>query len=99
LAIRHLLEFRHFFWMLYALAAAAVLLAQRGEGQRAAAMYTLLLRYEFVANSKWFQAVYGRPIKNLIAKDILAVDDSGEAAFTAQDVWQTARTLLNGNTA
>ena len=92
-AIRHLLDSRHFFWMFYALATAAVLLAQQGQGRRAAALYGLILRYDFVAKSKWFADAFGRYIEPF------AVDEQAEGheILLPHDVWSAARELLAGD--
>ena len=40
----------------------ALLLADRGEAERSVELYALASRYGYVANSRWFEDVFGRPI-------------------------------------
>ena len=42
---------------LFAIPATALLLADRGEKERAVELYALALRYPFVANSRWHELV------------------------------------------
>ena len=55
-----LLSGRHYFWLLEAMAAAAALLAERGEVERAVEIYALVNRHPYVANSRWFGDVFGQ---------------------------------------
>jgi DNA-binding SARP family transcriptional activator/predicted ATPase len=48
--------------VMFALPAAALIRADRGELERAVELYGLACRYPFVANSRWFEDVVGRPI-------------------------------------
>jgi hypothetical protein len=65
-----------FFPLIYGLPAAALLLADRGEVERAVEAYALASRYPFVANSRWFEDVAGQHITAVAATlppDIVAV--------------------------
>jgi tetratricopeptide (TPR) repeat protein len=93
-ALKLLAEFKHFFWMLYALATLALLLAHRGQEIRALEIYNLISRYNFVANSKWFDDVFGRRLET-VAKNL--PDDKVEMAqeqAQSMDVWGTVSQLL-----
>jgi tetratricopeptide (TPR) repeat protein len=49
--------------VLYALPAAALVLADRGAAERAVEVYACAFRYGFVANSCWFEEVAGGPLR------------------------------------
>jgi predicted ATPase len=93
-AVKLLSEYQHFFWMFYALAAMTLLLAHRGDEIRAIEVYSLIERYNFVANSKWFKDVYGQYIEGVADK--LPAKKVDEARLQAQslEVWPTVRKLL-----
>ena len=90
----HLLSGRHYFWLLEAMAAAAAVLAHRGEAERAVEIYALLNRHEFVANARWFGDVFGQVVEkasaDLAPDTIVAAKARGEAL----DLWQAAKELL-----
>jgi tetratricopeptide (TPR) repeat protein len=96
-AIEILLEYRHLFWMFYALATLALLLGHQGQDEQAIEVYSLLSRYDFVANSKWFEDVFGNEIEGITAN--LAPDNVQAAQERAQslDVWETAQKLLDSH--
>ena len=52
---------------LFALPAIALLLAGRGERERAVELYALASRYPFVGNSRWHELVFGRHIDAVAA--------------------------------
>jgi hypothetical protein len=56
-----------FFPLMYGLPAAALLLADQGEVERAVELYALASRYLPVANSRWFEDVTGRHIAAVAA--------------------------------
>jgi predicted ATPase/DNA-binding SARP family transcriptional activator len=56
------IELGAFMPVLYALPAAALLLADRGAAERAVEVYACASHYGFVANSCWFEAVAGEPL-------------------------------------
>jgi len=94
LSVRLLTEFQHFFWMFYALATTALLLAHRKREIQAIEIYSLISRYAFVANSKWFEDVFGQRIKAIA--DRLPAKQAKAARQRAQsmEVWETAKKLL-----
>jgi hypothetical protein len=51
--------------LMWGLPALALLLADRGEQERAVEVHALATRYPLVARSRWFEDVVGRPIKDL----------------------------------
>ena len=82
--------------VLHTLPAAALLLADRGEAERAVELYALASRYPYMANSRWFEDVAGRHI-------VAAAHPEGvppELAVAAQergrerDLWATLEELL-----
>ena len=90
-----LLSGRHYFWLLEAMAAAAAVLAQRSEAERAVEVYALLNRHDYVANSRWFGDVFGQVVEkaaaNLPPDTVAAAKARGEASV----LWQAARELLS----
>jgi hypothetical protein len=61
----------------------ALLLADRGETERAVELYALASRYPFVANSAWFEDVAGRHIAAVAARlppdAVVAAQERGRA--------------------
>jgi predicted ATPase/DNA-binding SARP family transcriptional activator len=94
-ALRRLSEYQHIFWMFYALGTMALLLAQQAQVTQAIEIYSLIRRYNFVANSRWFQDVIGRHLDQtaanaLPATEVAAARKRGEA----MQVWATVNQLL-----
>ncbi len=85
---------RTFTMLFYALASIALLLADQGEILQAVELYALVSRYPFVAKSRWFAHVYGRPIeeaaRGLDPEEVEAARVRGQAL----DMWTTAEDLL-----
>jgi predicted ATPase len=80
--------------LLWALPAAALLLADRGDAQRAVEVYALASRYGLVANSRWFEDVAGRHVAEIagsLPKDAAA---AARERGRAQDLEATAARLL-----
>ena len=61
----------------------ALLLADAGEHERAVELYALASRYPYVANSRWFEDVFGRHIEavaaTLPAEVVATVRERGRA--------------------
>ncbi len=55
-------ELGAFMPVIYGLPAAALLLAGQGAAERAVEVYACVSRYEFVARSRWFEDLVGRPV-------------------------------------
>jgi hypothetical protein len=93
-ALRTGVELGAFFPIIYALPGVALLLADRGEVERAVALYALAARHPFVANSRWFEDVAGQQIAaaaETLAPDVVAAArERGQAG----DLWATAEELL-----
>jgi tetratricopeptide (TPR) repeat protein len=93
-SVQYLTEFPHIFWMFYALATVALLLAHEGQAERAIEVYNLISRYDFVANSQWFKDVFGRYLESTAAKlDSQKVQAARERSKSL-DVWETAQELI-----
>jgi tetratricopeptide (TPR) repeat protein len=61
-ALRMASETENFMAVVHALSGIALLLADRGEVERAIEIYALASRHPFVANSRWFEDVVGKQI-------------------------------------
>jgi hypothetical protein len=83
-----------FFPLLYALPAAALLLVDRSEAERAVELYTLASCYAYVANSRWFEDVVGVHIAaaaSALPPDVVA---AARERGRARDPVATAAKLL-----
>jgi hypothetical protein len=82
-------------WFLVdAVTAIALLLADRGEAARAVELYALASRYPVVANSRWYEDVVGRHIAaaaRALPPDVVA---AAEARGRARALEATVRELL-----
>jgi DNA-binding SARP family transcriptional activator len=78
------------FMMLYILASAAMLLAVRGEADKALEVYSLVQSWNFVSNSIWFSDVYKQPLLSLIGPEEIVVKERQPKVI----LWQMAETLL-----
>ena len=92
-ALKSATKVRTFIALQYALPAAALLLADRGETERAVEVYALAARHPFVANSHWFEAVAGRQMADAAAGLPPDVVEAAQAPGQALDLWQTAAGL------
>jgi serine/threonine protein kinase/predicted ATPase len=86
-------EIGAFFPLLYAMPAAALLLAVKGQPERAVEIYTLASRYRFVSASRWFAEVAGKQIEAIAAslppEAVKAAQERGQAL----NIQETARQL------
>jgi hypothetical protein len=76
------------------LTSAALLLAERGESERAVELYTLALQQRHVANSRWYADVVEpciRAAAKTLPPEVIA---AAEARGQARDLWATAAELL-----
>lgn len=94
LAIKLLSEFRHLFWMFYALSTATLLLAHQGKYERAIEIYSLILGYNFVANSKWFEDIFGVYIEAIAADLSAEVVQAAQERAQSLDIWKVVRELI-----
>jgi predicted ATPase/DNA-binding SARP family transcriptional activator len=77
-----------------ALPAVALLLADRGEAERAVELYALASRYRFVANSLWFEDIAGKHISAVAAALPPGVVAAAQERGRARDLDATVRELL-----
>jgi len=80
--------------LLSALAVAALLLADQGQGERAVEVYALAWRYPAVSNSRWFQDVYGRHVAAAEAALPPEVVAAAQERGRARDPWPTVEEVL-----
>jgi tetratricopeptide (TPR) repeat protein len=94
-ALRFAAETKAVLSLLYALPAAALLLAGEGQVERAVELYALASRYPFVAHSRWFEDVAGKHIAlaaSALPPDVVA---AAQERGRARDLWATAEELRN----
>jgi predicted ATPase/DNA-binding SARP family transcriptional activator len=78
---------------LFALPAAALLLADSGDAEPAIEVYALASRYPFVANSVWHELVFGRHIEASAASMPPEVVDAARECGRARDMRETCSML------
>jgi hypothetical protein len=77
-----------------ALPAIALLLADRGETERAVELYALASRYPYVANVQWFEDVAGKQIAAVAATLPPDVVAAAQERGRARDLEATVEELL-----
>jgi tetratricopeptide (TPR) repeat protein len=87
-------EIRTIFPLVTALPAIALLLADRGEVERAVELYSLASRYPRVANSRWFEDIAGNHIAAVAATLPPKVVTAAQARGRARDLDATVTELL-----
>jgi tetratricopeptide (TPR) repeat protein len=80
---------------LYALPVAALLLADRGQVQRAIEVYALASRYTFVARSCWFEDIAGSHITAAAGALPPEVVAAARQRGLTRDLWATVGQLLD----
>jgi hypothetical protein len=75
------------------LPAVALLLADRGEVERATELYALAWTVPHVAHSRWYEDVAGRELAALAAGLPPEVREAAQARGRARDLWATAEEL------
>jgi tetratricopeptide (TPR) repeat protein len=93
-ALRTASEIRTTFPLVTALPAIALLLADRGDKERAVELYALASRYPRVANSRWFEDIAGKHIATVAATLPPKVVAEAEERGKAQDLETTVAELL-----
>jgi len=88
------MELRAFMPVIYGLPAAALLLVGEGVVERAVETYACASRYEFVANSRWFDDLAGRPVAAAAALLPAELVDAARERGRAQDWDRMAAQLL-----
>ena len=76
------------------LSAAGLLLADAGQHERAVELYALASRYPYVANSRWFEDVFGRHIDAVAATLPPEVAEAARKRGRARDLTATVKELL-----
>jgi tetratricopeptide (TPR) repeat protein len=87
-------EVPDFISLLYTLATMALLLIDIGEMERAVEVYGLVSRYAFVANSVWFEHVFGQHVEGGAALLSPEVEEAARERGARSDPWQLAKELL-----
>jgi predicted ATPase/DNA-binding CsgD family transcriptional regulator len=72
----------------------ALLRASRGMEESAVELYALACREPYVANSRWYEDVFGRPIAQAAAALPPEVVEAAKERGRELDLWQTAESLL-----
>ena len=80
--------------LVHPLSGIARLLADAGQRERAVELYALTSRSPFVANSRWFEDVFGRHIDAIAATLPLEVAEAARARGRARDLDATMKELL-----
>ena len=93
-ALRWATERGSFPVLVSAIPAAALLLLDQGEKERAVEIYELACTLPAVANSRWFEDVAGRPIAEAAARLSPDVVTAARERGRARDVDATAKELL-----
>ncbi len=76
------------------LAPAALLLADRGEVERAVETYEVACQRPFVANSQWFEDVFGKHIAAMAQSLTPEVVAAARQRGRERDLWETAKEIL-----
>jgi hypothetical protein len=72
----------------------ALLKAKKGEKEKAVELYALACRESYVANSQWYEDVFGRPIADAVASLSPEMSKAAQEQGRALDLWETGETLL-----
>ena len=83
-----------FQWLVLPLSAIAALLTDAGHRERAVEIYALASRYPYVANSRWFEDVFGRHIDAVAATLPSDVGAAARERGRARDLQATVKELL-----
>ncbi len=79
----------------FLLAGIALFLAERGDKERAIALYTWAENHPLISVSRWFADVYGRSIATAASTLPSNIAKKAKAQGWALDGWQTAESLLH----
>ena len=66
----------------------------QGEVEQGIELYSLISRYDFVANSKWFEDIFGKQIAAMAVNLTPEIIQAAQERAQSLDVWQTAHALL-----
>ena len=93
-ALRFAIQNHLFLPLVCTLPVIALLLADERRAEPAVELYALALRYDYVANSCWFEEVAGRHITAVAATLPPEVVAAAQERGRARDLWETAQELL-----
>jgi tetratricopeptide (TPR) repeat protein len=93
-ALRMATELKSFVPLLWVLPALSLLLVDRDQAEWAVDTYALASRYPLVANSRWFEDVFGRHIAAVAATLSSDVVTAAQERGRARDLWATVEELL-----
>ena len=94
-ALRMGIAIRSFRAVWIALPAAALLLADQGQAERAMELYALAWSAPHIAHSSWYEEGPGRELAAVAAALPPEVRDAAQARGRARDLWATAQELLD----
>ncbi|MFC1879397.1 hypothetical protein ACFLZW_05740, partial [Chloroflexota bacterium] len=93
-ALQISIEIRAPFTLNYTFPPIAVILARRGEQERALEIYSLVMQNPYVANNCWFEDVYGSQVAEFtksLPEDVAA---AAQERGRRRDLWQTVKELM-----
>ncbi len=93
-ALALLVESPVFLWFMYAISTIALLFIEKGEVPKAVELYALVSKQPFVANSIWFEDVYGVYIQTAAASLPPEGVEAAKERGRTLDLMDTARKLL-----
>jgi len=93
-ALRMGIAIRSFRGVWIALPAVALLLADRGQAERATELYALAWSVPHIAHSRWYEDVAGRELAAAATALPAEVRVAAQARGRARDLWATAQKLL-----
>jgi predicted ATPase/DNA-binding SARP family transcriptional activator len=87
-------QYQHYDWMIYAASTLAVLLADRGECERAFSLYGVITRYPEAATSKWFEDAFWCHIHQACAELPTDVVEAAIGRGRQLDIWGYMQELI-----
>ena len=87
-------DYRSVLPLIYCVPAAALIVADDGQSERAIELYGLAKQFGHIANSRWFAEIACRELDSVIASLPPEVASAAEARGRELDVWETADQLL-----
>ncbi len=73
----------------------ATLLAKKGENERAIELYATALKSPYIANSRWFEEVFGHVFTQIAQTLPVHIVEAAKQRGQDQDFWETATRLLS----
>jgi len=93
-AIQIATKMKELMFLAVMLPAAALLVAYRGEVERAIVLLEMANRHPYVANSKWYEDVVGKRIGDMAKGLSPEVVDAARQRGRERDPWETAKEIL-----